>query len=362
MKYLFFDIECADGGKATICSFGYVIADMDFKIIKREDIIINPEGRFFLTGRAGRPDVQLAYPIERFKKAPTFPTFYNKIKALVENDDYYIVGHSIGDDVTYLNKVCARYHLEPFQFSYFDTQRMYREIKGDKKSISLEHALEAYEISGNFRYHQSVEDARATMFLLQALLTKVNMTFETYKSSTDRCTGKTVGGKSAWDYTPPESEMKRLRENKLKGEKGDNVMLRGRRNHTLFLRYLDYGEGIGEKSDKLKGKKVTISMNYETEHFKEMMILAGMIKAAGGEYVLMASTADIFATFEAVDEEGNKRRCSRGEYVQAQIESGKDIKVITFNDLLVLLGTSREEIEAMPEFDCEYLLDDKYKR
>ena len=27
MKYLFFDIECADGGKATICSFGYVIAD-----------------------------------------------------------------------------------------------------------------------------------------------------------------------------------------------------------------------------------------------------------------------------------------------------------------------------------------------
>ena len=33
MKYLFFDIECADGGKATICSFGYVIADMDFKII-----------------------------------------------------------------------------------------------------------------------------------------------------------------------------------------------------------------------------------------------------------------------------------------------------------------------------------------
>ena len=75
MKYLFFDIECADGGKATICSFGYVIADMDFKIIKREDIIINPEGRFFLTGRAGRPDVELAYPIERFKKAPTFPTF-----------------------------------------------------------------------------------------------------------------------------------------------------------------------------------------------------------------------------------------------------------------------------------------------
>ena len=84
MKYLFFDIECADGGKATICSFGYVIADMEFNIIKREDIVINPEGRFNLTGREDRPDLQLAYPIATFKRAPNFKHFYNKIKALVE--------------------------------------------------------------------------------------------------------------------------------------------------------------------------------------------------------------------------------------------------------------------------------------
>ena len=75
MKYLFFDIECADGGKATICSFGYVIADMDFKIIKREDIIMNPEGRFFLMGRAGRPDVQLAYPNELSLEPQNSPSF-----------------------------------------------------------------------------------------------------------------------------------------------------------------------------------------------------------------------------------------------------------------------------------------------
>ena len=176
MKYLFFDIECADGGKATICSFGYVIADMDFKIIKREDIIINPEGRFFLTGRAGRPDVELAYPIERFKKAPTFPTFYNKIKALVENEDYYIVGHSIGDDVTYLNKVCERYKLDPYKFTYFDTQRMYRELSGEKRQKSLEDALLSLGVEDKFRSHQSVEDARATMLLLKALLAKANTT------------------------------------------------------------------------------------------------------------------------------------------------------------------------------------------
>lgn len=361
MKYLFFDIECADGGKATICSFGYVIADENFKILRREDIVINPQGRFYLTGRAGRPDVHLAYPEATFKRAPAFDKFYNKIKALVENEEYYVVGHSIGDDVTYLNKACARYKLEPFSFEYFDTQRMYRELTGDKKSISLEKALATFEIDERFRYHQSVEDARATMFLLKALLAKANASFEDYRTSTDRCTGKTKNGKSEWDYTPPMTEGRRLRERGLRGEKGDNVMLRGRRNHTLFLRYLDFGDPIGEKSDKLAGKKVSVSMNYETEHFKEMIRLAGLVKAAGGEYVLKASSVDIFATFDCLDEDGNLRRCSRGEYVRDEIQKGRNIEVITLDGLLELLGTSREEIEAAEPIDIEYLADNEYK-
>ena len=47
---------------------------------------------------------------------------------------------------------------------------------------------------------------------------------------------------------------------------------------------------------------------------------------------------------------------------KAEIESGKEIEIITFDDLLSFLGTSREELEAMPELDTEYLLDDKYKK
>ena len=49
--------------------------------------MINPQGKFYLTGWAGRPDVHLAYPVETFKRAPSFDKFYNKIKALVENKD-----------------------------------------------------------------------------------------------------------------------------------------------------------------------------------------------------------------------------------------------------------------------------------
>ena len=103
-------------------------------------------------------------------------------------------------------------------------------------------------------------------------------------------------------------------------------------------------------------------MNYETEHFKEMIRLAGLVKAAGGEYVLKASSVDIFATFDCLDEDGNLRRCSRGEYVRDEIESGRDIEVVTLEELLERLGTNVEELEAMPELDTRRLLEDKYKK
>ena len=239
---------------------------------------------------------------------------------------------------------------------------MYRELTGNKNSISLENALVALDIDEKLHYHQSVEDAKATMLLLKALLDKAGMSFEEYRTSTNKCTGKTEHGKYVWDYLPPPSENHSLRERGLRGEKGDNVMLRGRKNHTLFLRYLDFGDGFGEKSDKFAGKKISVSMNYETEHFKEMVILAGLIKAAGGEYVLKASSVDIFATFDAIDADGNPRRCSRGEYVKAEIDNGRDIEIIAFDELLERLGTNIEELSAAEPLDIQYLADPKYKR
>ena len=129
MKYLAFDIECADGGKATICSFGYVIADEQFRILKKEDIVINPQGAFYLTGRGNRPDVQLAYSIERFRRAPSFSHFYNHIKSLLENEKYIVIGHSVADDVAYLNKACKRYKLPALKFSYFEVNIFFLNVQ-----------------------------------------------------------------------------------------------------------------------------------------------------------------------------------------------------------------------------------------
>ncbi len=360
MKYLFFDIECADGGKATICSFGYVIADMNFNIIEKKDIIINPEAEFCVTGRKNRPDVGFAYPEEYFLQAQNFAHFHEEIKNLVENEEFYIVGHSIFNDVRFLKKTCKKYKLKQFTYKFFDTQRMYSELFEDRKQISLENALISLGVFDEFESHKSDEDARATMLLLKALLEKANMSFEEYKNSTNHCSGKVENGRYSWDYTPPKKIEQARREKN--GLTKDNIICRGKENWIIFIRYLDYGHSVGEKSNKLIGKKVTVSKNYEVEHFKEMINLVGMIKAAGGEYVLKASESDIFVTFDTVDEEGNLRYCSRYDHVKKEIEKGKNIEIVTLDDLLKILGTNIEALEEMPLVNVEYLLDDKYSK
>ncbi len=75
MKYLFFDIECASVFKNTakICAFGYCLTDEQFHILKKEDILVNPQGGFHLTDRKGAQGLVLPYEYKEFKNYPTFP-------------------------------------------------------------------------------------------------------------------------------------------------------------------------------------------------------------------------------------------------------------------------------------------------
>ena len=46
MKYLFFDIEGACPKLSTIATFGYVLADENFSILAKEDILVNPNSKY----------------------------------------------------------------------------------------------------------------------------------------------------------------------------------------------------------------------------------------------------------------------------------------------------------------------------
>ena len=63
MKYVFFDIECACVYKcvAKICAFGYVVTDENYNVLAKEDILVNPKGKFHLTDRNGGQGIVLPY-------------------------------------------------------------------------------------------------------------------------------------------------------------------------------------------------------------------------------------------------------------------------------------------------------------
>ena len=137
------------------------------------------------------------------------------------------------------------------------------------------------------------------------------------------------------------------------------MILKGRENHVLFLRMIDYAEPKSDKIQILKGKKVCISMNYEVDHFKEMIHIIQKIKDAGGEYVLKASLSDVFATFECYNEDFTPRNCSRLNHIK-ESERVDEINIISLDELLEMLGTTRQEIEEAEPLNINYLLDNKF--
>lgn len=167
-KFLFFDIECSNG--YNICSFGYVITDENFHILKKKDIIINPENKFRLSANGHKAKIELAYPEEYFYKQDNFAFYYNDIKKLLNNEKYTIFGHSTQSDMYFLNFACERYNLPYITFHSFDTQKLYQIINNQAHVLSLEKILDELELdTNNLILHRSCDDAHATMLVAKEL-------------------------------------------------------------------------------------------------------------------------------------------------------------------------------------------------
>lgn len=361
MKYLFFDIECADGGKSTICSFGYVIADLKFNVIEQRDILINPESEFALEGRNGKPDIELGYPHEEFYKAKTFDKVYDEIKALLESPQFYVVGHSVENDIKFLNMTCKRYGMPPLEFEYFDTQRTYRDLQGQKQAISLHNALVSLGFEEEITYHRSDEDARATMLVLKGLLEKSGKNFVDYATAAFDCTGRTFDFYWGWNGQSMDrySDVYYVKYTKdfireiLPGE--ENSILRSNENFINFQRYVDKGAPIGEIGTAFQNKSVCISLNYESRHYKEMLYLVGVIKAQGGTYTRKATEADVFVTW-FIDSKGVPTdKCARLKELRGS-ERASEIEVISFDTLLYRLGITKSDIKFAPQIHEDYFL------
>ena len=177
MNYLYFDIECCDGNH--MCSFGYVITNENFEILKKEDIVINPEKKFGLGRDRFNPRISLAYSEDVFKKSPNFKYYYQTIKDLLKSDNMVLLGHSISSDIKYLKIACERYGLEKIDLNVYDTQKFYYRYDNKYPSRGLENILLDLSIdTGSLSEHKSCDDAQMSMLVTKEICKRLNVTLQ----------------------------------------------------------------------------------------------------------------------------------------------------------------------------------------
>ena len=340
MRYLFFDIECCNG--RDICEFGYVITDDKFNILEKKDITINPENKFNLTGRPDGRDLYLYYSEATYYRSNKFSYFYNDIKKLIEYPDQLVVGHAISNDAVFLRIACRRYKLDPINFRFADSQRMFSEFSNIRKSISLENAGESLRVDKPNYLHKSDDDSELTMNLVKEMCKQWDCSLEELIELCDSCSGKSENNEITYD----DFEIRQQKRYEA-AKSGINNNIRGR-NYRMFLQFL---EGVKTQGDiiesPLNGKSLCVSLNYEIGHFKEMLSLVQLLTNHNAKYKMRASDNDIFVTYEMKDDEGNLRNCSRLKHVNDAMAEGKDIKIISFDELLRILNVTEGELSTM---------------
>ncbi len=172
MKYLFYDCEVANSFDklSKICSLGYTLTDTKLNLIKKEDILINPEAPFDYHLYNKKYEVNLFYPKSEFRKAPNFSKRYEMIKELFSGE-VLVFGFAIENDVRFLLDGCKRYNLENIRFNYIDVQIVHKLYKKLDNYTSLDKALlDMNVVIEETILHKSDDDAYITMRLLKSIL------------------------------------------------------------------------------------------------------------------------------------------------------------------------------------------------
>ncbi len=337
MNYLFFDIECSDG--RHMCSFGYVLCDCRFNILRQEDILINPEAPFRLARYGGEPQIQLGYPKEKFYASPNFVARYDKIKKILEAKDQLIIGHSILNDVNFLQLACERYDKPHFEYSFFDEQQIYKTInEGKAVSTALEKIAETYGVEPE-SLHRSDDDSRTTMEIVRHMCADFDMSPEELADAYPLSKGKVENGIVKRFVLDPYkwfcSAVFDIASDKKQPEKKND------------------GEGETspkqspqpsvKKDKRFEGKKFCFATKLERTIPLKMYTVAKKIVALGGEYTDNPAECNVFVKHKT-------SKCYR--YVYAT--SHKGIRVLPFETLIDELGLKYEELEPY-EFKGDYV-------
>ena len=265
MKYLFYDCECANSFDkiSKICSLGYCLCDTSFNLIRKEDVIINPEAPFDYHLYDKKSDIKLNYPKSVFYSAPNFKQRYNFINDLFTSD-VVVFGFSLDNDIKFILDDIERYKLQVFNFKYLDVQTVYRIYSNDSLNTSLDKAMLGLGInlSDNI-LHKSDDDAYMTMLVLKQIMENLGV-----NTLIDLLHKLNMNLSSVSEFIKKKDERRIKKEQKLK------IYLEKRERLKNLLPL--YGKLSDEpKSDKYKG--MTFSFSKQVIQFVDKAIKAQKI-------------------------------------------------------------------------------------
>ena len=169
MNLLFFDTECSScANGAKICEFGYVLTDMDFNIIKYENLLIDPQSKFNSYGlkQAG---IEFSHSYDEYYKSPDLKERYPIIKGLLTDPDVLPVGYSCDNDARFLISDFKRNKLDIFDYEFLDVMPLFRDGLKREKNLSLDAVY--LETGGeDVHHHEALSDAAMTMQVLKYYL------------------------------------------------------------------------------------------------------------------------------------------------------------------------------------------------
>ena len=354
MKYLFFDLEFATSraGISKICEFGYVLTNELFDVIKRENLIIDP----YIARRDWDYRVVkkiLTRSIKEYESNPRFDEYYDQIYDLINTSDY-VFGHTISSDVKALNQDIKRYNLNPIDFKFYDVKEIYRNYSNIKKDRSVTNILTDLHINGEDNTHDAETDAYNTMLILKNMLNSLEMNLndllELVPNALDNTNNFVI-------KSIDESNKRKIKRYNSKIESPiESNNTRRRNNWFKYTQFIDNVKPNGKLGSVFKDKKVSISINYEENHFKQMLNLIQLIVNNGGTVILKATLSDIFVKYDIVQEDGTLRYDSKLKYVLEANDNGSNIEIIDFYELLNRLNITEKELDDMPMPSFDFLL------
>lgn len=339
MNYLFFDLECASQrGGSKICEFGYVMTDDKFNITDRNNFIINPD----IPGKSWDWYVVkkiLTREKKEYLDKPTFDNYYPQIKKLFDKADY-VFGHSTNGDAMSLNDELKRYCLPPIDFKFYDVKLFYKGYSNVRRDVSVEDMMKKLNVEGGTAIHDAEIDSLNEMLELKQMLAQLEVSFDELVYLCNIVPG------SSKSYKVVNSYLKWSGENKVCD--GTNLIKSRGINRIRFDQFIRYVEPDKIGNGIIKDRKVTISTLYEKEHYKQMLNLIQMITNEGGKYSKACPRSGIFVRYDLTNEDGSLRSCKRLEYVNEQNVKGKNIQIVTLDELLGILNISEKELDDLP--------------